>query len=97
VLQPRLLKKYDVRYERREQWLIAPDDEGDERHHLPHRPERIALICAPYARFSLQELLPRIHEDLRLLSLHQVLQGIHLLHTAGFIHRDLKPSNIGIT
>lgn len=77
MLQPRLLKKCDVRYERRERWLKAPDDEGDERHNIPHRPERIVLIYAPYARFNLQELLPRIDEDLRLLSLHQVLQGVH--------------------
>jgi len=95
-VQERLLRICHVEYERGERWLTGPQDEEDERHGFSARPERIILIFQPYARFNLQEYQDRLPPNMRLLAFHQILDGLKVLHSNGFIHRDIKPANIGI-
>jgi hypothetical protein len=96
---PRLLVKRGVYYERGDTWFTSPDNEDDERHGLPARPERVMFIIQPFARLTLTELLPKLSPDLKIMVFHQLLQGVHALHNANpfpLVHRDLKLSNIGV-
>jgi hypothetical protein len=96
---PRLLVKRGVYYERGDTWFTSPDNEDDERYGLPARPERVIFIVQPFARLTLTELLPKLSPDLKIIAFHQLLQGVHALHTANpfpLLHRDLKLSNIGV-
>lgn len=92
--QPQILQFCDVQYERQDPWFTSPTDEEDERHPFKARPERVAIICTPFARATFAEFLPP--QPVRLAAFQQILRGIEALHTAGFIHRDIKPSNLGI-
>jgi len=92
--QPQILRFWDVQYERQDPWFTCPADEEDERYQFGARPERVAIIYTPFARATFAEFLPP--QSVRLTAFQQVLQGIHALHTEGFIHRDIKPSNLGI-
>jgi hypothetical protein len=49
---PRLLVQRGIYYERGDRWFTSPDNEGDERHGLPARPERVVLIIQPFARLN---------------------------------------------
>ncbi|OAF61017.2 hypothetical protein VC83_02424 [Pseudogymnoascus destructans] len=96
---PQLLVKRGVYYERGDTWFTSPENEDDERHGLPARPERVVFIIQPFARLTLTEMLLKLSPDLRIIAFYQLLQGVHALHNASpfpLLHRDLKLSNIGV-
>ncbi|KFY27450.1 hypothetical protein V491_00903 [Pseudogymnoascus sp. VKM F-3775] len=96
---PQLLVMRGVYYERGDTWFTSPENEDDERHGLPARPERVIFIIQPFARLTLTEMLLKLSPDLKIMVFHQLLQGVHALHNTSpspLVHRDLKLSNIGV-